>query len=351
MFIGYYLIAAAAPFTLVNDGFHELIDVHIPEGSTLKPMRPAPISCRTHLMGRTLDVIQALISQKNEAYQAAAGFSDSPHFFYSGFKPNGEWFQLYQIGFGGVPARTAGDGPDCHCLFPAIKSVPTESIELNYPLRIEANESLADTGGPGFYRGGNAQRTKYRFLSRGEFSLHDDRWFTKPWGINGGKPGKRSRKVLHKTSGSVEILPSKCDHIRVEPGDLLEWVTWGGGGLGDPLTRPAEKVALEVHRKLVTVEGARDGYGVVVNDDFTVDTASTEELRTKMRLERASLGEVSVYDRGGSIEELRKTCLEETGLAPPTPQWEFELYGPHAGKEYVQKWYADMKVQKGWKLE
>jgi 5-oxoprolinase (ATP-hydrolysing) len=195
--------------------------------------------------------MQALIGMKNPVYAAAAGFSDSPHFFYSGYKPDGEWYQLYQIGFGGGPARNAGDGLDCHCLFPAIKSIPTEIIELNYPLRIEANESVADSGGAEFYRGSNAQRTNYRFLARGEFSIHDDRWFTKPWGIRGGKPGARSRKVLYRYSKSqdappVEVLPSKCDHIRVGPGDLLVWITWGDGGLGDPLTRPAEKVALEV---------------------------------------------------------------------------------------------------------
>ncbi|PLB41756.1 Hydantoinase/oxoprolinase-domain-containing protein [Aspergillus candidus] len=355
MFIGYYLIAAAAPGTVINDGFHDLVDVYIPEGTVLKPVRPAPISCRTHLMGRTLDIVQALIGQKHDAYQAAAGFSDSPHFFYSGFKPDGEWYQLYQIGFGGVPARQAGDGPDCHCLFPAIKSIPTESIELNYPLRIEANESMADSGGPGFYRGGNAQRTLYRFLARGEFSLHDDRWFTKPWGLKGGKPGSRSRKVLYRHSQSAtnpptEILPSKCDHVRVDPGDLLEWVTWGGGGLGDPLTRPAEKVALEVSRHLVTFDGARQGYGVVVTEDYKVDTAATDALRTEMRLERAQLGEPPVYDRGGTIEELRQSCLAETGLEPPLPQWEVDVYGPHSGVPYVRQWYDEMKTKNGWDL-
>jgi 5-oxoprolinase (ATP-hydrolysing) len=299
--------------------------------------------------------VQALIGQKQDSYQAAAGFSDSPHFFYSGFKPDGEWYQLYQIGFGGVPARQAGDGPDCHCLFPAIKSIPTESIELNYPLRIEVNESVADSGGPGFYRGGNAQRTLYRFLARGEFSLHDDRWFTKPWGLKGGKPGQRSRKILYRHSQSAEatpeILPSKCDHVRVDPGDLLEWITWGGGGLGDPLTRPAAKVALEVHRKLVTVDGARHGYGVSVHGDFTVNEAETAVLRNQMRIERAQLEEVPIYDRGGSLEELRGTCLQETGLEAPLPQWETDIYGPHAGLAYVKDWYTEMRTQKGWKLD
>ncbi|KAL5002629.1 Hydantoinase/oxoprolinase-domain-containing protein [Aspergillus recurvatus] len=354
MFIGYYMIASAAPGTVINDGFHDLIDIHIPQGTILKPVRPAPISCRTHMMGRTMDVMQALIGMKNPVYAAAAGFSDSPHFFYSGYKSDGEWYQLYQIGFGGVPARNAGDGLDCHCLFPAIKSIPTEIIELNYPLRIEANESVPDSGGAGFYRGGNAQRTNYRFLARGEFSIHDDRWFTKPWGIRGGKPGARSRKILYRYSKSqdtppVEVLPSKCDHIRVDPGDLLEWITWGGGGLGDPLTRPAEKVALEVRRRLVTIQGARDNYGVVVNlESLGVDEAETEALRKSMMAARGEADQG--YDRGGSLEELKESCLKETGLPPPSPQWEQELYGPHVALPYVQDWYSRMKEVKGWGL-
>ncbi|KAL4766335.1 Hydantoinase/oxoprolinase-domain-containing protein [Aspergillus foveolatus] len=354
MFIGYYMITSAAPGTVINDGFHDLIDIHIPEGSILKPVRPASISCRTHMMGRTMDVMQALIGMRNPVYAAAAGFSDSPHFFYSGHKPDGEWYQLYQIGFGGVPARNAGDGLDCHCLFPAIKSIPTEIIELNYPLRIEANESVADSGGAGFYRGGNAQRTNYRFLARGEFSIHDDRWFTKPWGIRGGKPGARSRKILYRYSKSqdapsIEVLPSKCDHIRVDPGDLLEWITWGGGGLGDPLTRPAEKVALEVRRHLVTIQGARDNYGVVVHpESLVVDEEETEALRKNMM---AARGEVDQgYDRGGTLKQLRESCLKETGLPPPAPQWEQELYGPHVALPYVQDWYSRMKEAKGWEL-
>ncbi|KAF7587645.1 hypothetical protein BBP40_006900 [Aspergillus hancockii] len=357
MFIGYYMIAAAAPGTVINDGFHDLIDIHIPQGSVLKPVRPAAISCRTHLLGRTMDVMQALIGQKNKTYAAAAGFSDSPHFFYSGYKPDGEWYQLYQIGFGGVPARNAGDGLDCHCLFPAIKSIPTESIELNYPLRIEVNESVPDSGGPGYYRGGNAQRTLYRFLCRGEFSLHDDRWFTKPWGIRGGKPGSRSRKILYRYSQSrenppVEVLPSKCDHVRVEPEDLLEWVTWGGGGLGDPLTRPAEKVALEVRRKLVTIEGARENYGVVVSpQDFSVLEDKTVALRKSMKDAQDALGQVSEYDRGGSMDELRALCLKETGLPAPSPQWELDPYGPHMRLPYVKDWFSRMREVKGWTLE
>ncbi|KAG5291467.1 5-oxoprolinase [Histoplasma ohiense] len=353
MFIGYYLLAAYDPYCVVNDGFHDLLEIHLHEGSVLKPVRPAPLSCRTHFLGRILDVLQALFGQRNPTFMAAAGFSDSPHFFYSGFKPSGEWFQLYQIGFGGVPARPIGDGPDCHCLFPAMKSIPTESLEFNYPLRLEANESVADSGGAGFYRGGNAQRTVYRFLSAGEFSIHDDRWFTKPWGVNGGKPGSRSRKVIYYYSKDpqnppTKVLQSKCDHIRVAPGDLLEWITWGGGGLGDPLTRPVEKVALEVHRKSVTFEGARKNYGVVVNpSDYSVDQSATDALRAEIKAARAS-DKLELFDRGGTLAELRASCLEETGLSPPIPQWDKDPYGPHVAVPYVKDWFKLMREKGEW---
>ena len=84
MLFGYYLITVHDPGNVVNDGFHELIDVHIPVGSILHPARPAALSCRTHLLGRTFDVIAGLLGQKNPSFMTAAGFSDSPHLMYSG---------------------------------------------------------------------------------------------------------------------------------------------------------------------------------------------------------------------------------------------------------------------------
>ncbi|KAF2006430.1 hypothetical protein P154DRAFT_542311 [Amniculicola lignicola CBS 123094] len=363
MFIGYYLLAVYDPHCVVNDGFHDLIEIKIPTGTILRPVRPAALSCRTHLLGRVMDVMQALFGQRNPAYRCAAGFSDSPHLFYSGFKPNGEWFLLYQIGFGGVPARPIGDGPDCHCLFPAIKSIPTENIELYFPLILEANEALPDSGGAGYFRGGNAQRTLYRFLSEGEVSIHDDRWFIKPWGVNGGSSGSRSRKAIYrnntygtgKEKENLEVLQSKQDHVHVLPGDVLEWITWGGGGLGDPLTRAPTTVALEVHRRLVTIAGAANNYGVVVRpSDYSVNEGATNELRAKMREERKKTGysEELSYDRGGDMNKMMEDCERETGLKAPKPQWEKDPYGPHVGGEYVKGWYEKMRKEgyTGWTI-
>lgn len=73
---------------MANDGFQDLMDVHIPEGSLLKPIRPAALSCRTHVVARLLDLLSGLLGQKAPQFMTAAGFSDSPHFMYSGALPS-----------------------------------------------------------------------------------------------------------------------------------------------------------------------------------------------------------------------------------------------------------------------
>jgi N-methylhydantoinase B len=315
MFCGVFMIMVFDPQIMFNDGFYDLMEVRIPEGSLLKPRHPAALSCRTHALGRIFDVISGLLGQGNPDFLCAAGFSDSPHLMYSGYDRRGEWFQLFQIGFGGIPGKPFGDGADGHSLWPNFVNVPNEYLESHFPLRIEAYETIADSGGPGRHRGGNALHVAYRFLEPGEISIHDDRWLTYPWGVNGGLPGARSRKRLCRTDGSEEILPAKCDRVAVAAGDLLHYDTWGGGGWGDPLARDAAHVARDVRRGLVTVEGARR-YGVVLDTNLDVDAAATAELRAELA---AGRGALPVFDRGGALEALIARCRAETGLAAPAP--------------------------------
>lgn len=75
-----------------------------------------------------------------------------------------------------------------------MKAIPNEFLECYYPLRIEVYNTVADSGGSGLYRGGNAQRMFWRFLEGGEISIHDDRWLSKPWGVFDEEPGARSNK-------------------------------------------------------------------------------------------------------------------------------------------------------------
>jgi N-methylhydantoinase B len=313
MFLGAFFINIFDPQILFNDGFYELVDVKIPVGSILKPRRPAALSCRTHLLGRIFDIMGGLLGQGSPEVLNAAGFSDSPHLMYSGYNKSGEWYQLFQIGFGGIPGRPAGDGPDGHSLWPSFTNVPNEFLESYFPLRIMRYEAIVDSGGAGLHRGGNGVCTAYEFLEPGEISIHDDRWLTYPWGVNGGNPGSRSTKELVRKDGSREWLPAKCDRIKVNEGDVLYFNTWGGGGWGDPLKRPAERVAADVDRGLVSFDGART-YGVVVHSDFSVDQLATEALRAHIAATRAPF---ELFNRGGTIEQLKARCKAETSFDPP----------------------------------
>ncbi|MBS7669034.1 hydantoinase B/oxoprolinase family protein [Croceicoccus gelatinilyticus] len=323
MFFGIYMIMVFDPQILFNDGFYDLIEVRIPKGSLLKPKFPAALSGRTHALGRLFDILGGLLGQKTPEFLNAAGFSSSPHLFYAGTDKNGKWFQLFQIGFGGIPGRPLGDGPDGHSLWPGFTNVPNEFLERYFPLRIERYETVPDSGGAGLHRGGNGIDMVYRFLEPGVIAIHDDRWFVPPWGVNGGLPGKRARKLLVKADGTEIVMGNKVEDYPVEAGDMLHFITWGGGGWGDPLERDPALVLKEIGQGLVTAQGALD-YGVVIADDGSVDADATEVLRTTMRAERPADG--GPFNFGPDIETLRANCLEETGLpAPKQPQWHSSL--------------------------
>ena len=131
MFFGIYMITVADPQILWNDGFYPLVDVTIPDGSFWKPKHPAALNARNHGIGRVFDLFGGLLGQTNPALLNAAGFSSSPHFMYSGNYSGGdrkgEWFQLYSIGFGGIPGRPLGDGPDGHPCGPVSSTSPASS--------------------------------------------------------------------------------------------------------------------------------------------------------------------------------------------------------------------------------
>ncbi|MEM7583717.1 MAG: hydantoinase B/oxoprolinase family protein [Acidobacteriota bacterium] len=329
MFIGVYLIMVFDPQILFNDGFYPLLHVVIPDGSLLHPKFPAALGCRTHALTRLFDVLGGALARKSPEYTTAAGYGTSPYMLYSGWDRRGEFYYLMEISYGGIPGRPIGDGMDGHSWWPLFENIPTEYLEAYYPVQIDGYTTVTDSGGAGFHRGGNGIEKRYRYLEPGEVSIHDDRWLTYPWGILGGEPGRRSEKILERADGSSERLPSKCDEVRVEPGDVLVYRTAGGGGWKDPLDRPMEQVEADVAKGLVSAEKARAGYGVVVGD-----AEATEKLRAQMREER---GEVKDFDLGPELETILARSQEETGLPAPQAQEQLAWAPMETPEEAMQR--------------
>jgi N-methylhydantoinase B len=101
--------------------------------------------------------------------------------------------------------------------------------------------------------------------------------------------------VIRRTDGSTHTVPSR-ERFTMQTGDVLDCITAGGGGYGDPLERPAGAV-LEDHRdSRVSRAQAQSAYGVVIDDQGALDEQATARMRAKLRDQRGAI--TWTYDRG-----------------------------------------------------
>ena len=102
-----------------------------------------------------------------------------------------------------------------------------------------------------------------------------------------GAAGARSDMVSPKV-GRLEVTRNGETRIitenvieTIQPGERAANKNPGGGGYGDPFEREIARVVEDVRNGLVSIEGARRDYGVVITDPaaLTVDEAETARLR------------------------------------------------------------------------
>ncbi|WP_122089205.1 hydantoinase B/oxoprolinase family protein [Halalkalicoccus subterraneus] len=294
MFTGVFLIMAFDPLLTFNDGYYDLFEVTLPEGSVVQPEFPAALGNRLPMMARQFDVLQATFSKLIDGFSVAGSYGTSPNLVYAGTDSEGNDFQMLEILYGGIPARPGGDGLDGHSWWPMFRTVPAEYQEAYYPLSIDEYSTRSDTGGAGQFRGGHGITKVYTFEEDGAITFQDDRAHTYPWGVDGGSHAQTSEKTLIRTDGTEEELPSKVENVAVEAGDTLVFSTAGGGGLGDPLERDPDVVAREVRRGLVSESAAEAEYGVVL-DEGSVDDVATEDRREELHRTR---DEPEAFDYG-----------------------------------------------------
>ncbi|SLN25541.1 hydantoinase B/oxoprolinase family protein [Roseisalinus antarcticus] len=296
LFFGVYMIMAFDPKIMFNEGFYDLFEIVLPEGSLLNPRFPAALSNRLNTHTRFFDCQAGALGQRAPHLSMAAGYGTSPHFIFTGKDSNGKYFQLMELLFGGVPGRPLGDGFDGHAWWPLFSATPIEYIENYYPVMVESYRPVRDAGGAGLHRGGAGIEKIYRVLEAGSISIHDDRETVPPWGINGGLHGGTSSKWLQRAGSETrERIASKLDNLHVEPGDKIIFITAGSGGWGDPLDRPVAAVERDVADDLVSVERAEQDYGVVFGPGKTLDEPASVTLREARKKER---GEPAPFDFG-----------------------------------------------------
>jgi N-methylhydantoinase B len=283
--------ALTAPMEPVNEGSFGGLEVIIPEGNMMMARYPAPMASWSQAIPCVVDTILAALSpaipdQIPAAHQGVMGGGLA---FFGTDPDTGKPFVLQSSEGGGWGVRPFEDGESetktvCQG---DVRNGTMEGVEIKNPVIFEERAIRPDSAGAGKYRGGFGSIIKVRNLAEGRWNLAGTvRTKCPPWGLWGGKPGQTFGKYL-KLPGENDFKRVEVSRHLVPPDSEALVLTSGGGGWGDPLDRDPVMVRWDVIEELVTVENARNDYGVVlVGSDHELDEQATKALREAMRAER-----------------------------------------------------------------
>jgi N-methylhydantoinase B len=262
------LKTAIDPNSLIppNSGCWRTIEVTAPKGSLLNAEFPSPVVYANHeISHRLADMVMGALVQFWPQQVMACSQGTSAILTLGGIDPrSGKGYVSYETIKGGFGARPNKDG--INVIASGISNTmntPVEVLEMAFPLRILEYSIEADTGGAGQYRGGNAARRRWQLLDEAQATgtLCMERMTSPPFGLSGGKPGSAAIVKLITPDGKVRDLPSK-GAFKVPGGSIVDMITPGSGGFGDPAARDPEAIEADLREGYVTPEGIKRDYGV-----------------------------------------------------------------------------------------
>jgi N-methylhydantoinase B len=265
-------------------GFTRPIRVIAPAGSIVNPRPPAACGARGITGFRMMDCVMGALAQALPGRVPADGSGGSTLPTIGG-RQDGKPFIFVETIMGAWGGSPAQDGQDAVAHLGANQSnVPVETIEADYPLRVESYGFVADSGGPGRHRGGMAIERVFRLLAdEATLTVRSDKRRFPPFGLAGGRPGSGSLNVVNPGTASERVLPVLItEPVPLRRGDVFRHVLASGGGWGDPRSRDPELVLEDVRLGRVTPEGARRDYAVAIASGaggLSIDAAVTAALR------------------------------------------------------------------------
>ena len=137
----------------------------------------------------------------------------------------------------------------------------------------------ADSAGAGQFRGGVGYIREFEIQEDCSLTLRSAGHQNPAWGHSGGTSPATSRTVINPGRPSeTRIGPIATG--RLKAGDVLQVARSGGGGYGHPHERDQQSVLDDVLDGYVSLEAARDIYGVVIDaDTLAIDIAATRARR------------------------------------------------------------------------
>jgi N-methylhydantoinase B len=269
-----------------NHGFVDVVRTRFREGTVVCPNPGAPVSYYVPLAYLTADVVLKALGQFiPERAVGSSGGGGGVRIVGSGKSTGKPWvfMELLDTALGASAKQdgvslihgTLGVGQ--------FRPGPIEIHETEFPMRVLRFDVRSDSGGPGKFRGGLGCTREYQLLEdaavrvRGKGEMRSK---FPPWGVLGGKAARTGAYFING-----EELAETVREAPMKPGDVVRVNMNAGGGYGDPLERDPESVLGDVLDGYVSIHGARDDYGVVIDPDkLIVDAAATQARRNQMRV-------------------------------------------------------------------
>ncbi|RQG95400.1 hydantoinase B/oxoprolinase family protein [Natrarchaeobius chitinivorans] len=351
-----------------NDGLIRPLEVNAPSGTLVNAERPAPISIATVATLQVCNCLSSLVVSKmvgssDEYADRSTGIWHGAHGGYiveATVDGHTNVDVITDTYAGAAGARAFDDGVDLGGELVNVVSrwANAERHESTLPIAYLYRRFVADSGGPGEYRGGVGH--EHAIAPVGDVDSFETVTFGRgvdvsaSTGVFGGYPGCTTEYTAYRdtdvwaeetdlppsseTLESAETESAVWGQTPFEVDDFLHVRMAGSGGYGDPLRRDADRVATDVAAGKITPDSARDVYGVPVTADGEIDgdvTARRDSIR-EARLAESERGEPPIgrleaesTDRrlgpylpvvtDGDAEYVACEC--ETVLSPATESW------------------------------
>ncbi|WP_428486216.1 hydantoinase B/oxoprolinase family protein [Rhodopila sp.] len=254
----YYAVKALVdPTILPNAGLSRSLTVTAPLGTVVNCALPAAVNGRCSTCQRVVDLIfGALAPALPDRVIAATNGANTAALFDGRNADGSPWIYLETVG-GGSGARAAKDGLDgVQVHMTNTSNLPVEALETEYPLTLLRYELVDGSGGAGQFRGGMGLRRVYRADAECRLRVDGSRLRSAPWGLAGGQPGA---KAAFDFGGSTPSLGA----VTLRAGQVIELVTAGGGGYGDPVRRDPQATSRDVAEQRAAAPDVKPASGII----------------------------------------------------------------------------------------
>jgi 5-oxoprolinase (ATP-hydrolysing) len=206
----------------LNAGCLKPLQVIIPPGSMLNPNPPAAVvagnvetsTCITNALLGALGVMAASQCTMNN------------------FTFGNERYQYYETIAGGSGAGEGFAGTSVvQTHMTNSRLTDPEVLEFRFPVRLDSYEIRPGSGGAGRWRGGDGGVRRICFLEPMTASILSNGRTHGAFGTAGGEAGQVGTNRVLRADGTVETL-GHIGQVQMQPGDVFEVVTPGGGGYG-----------------------------------------------------------------------------------------------------------------------